>query len=206
MHTDNGEIYETIKSPVIKNIVLKFTEEEIKSIYTVGFFSMWLSNHWILMWFYRQFKQKYKYFWSTEYDVRISGDSSKIWKHESTNDFLYTLGNYRNINNKYNDHYVGGKLSELEKYHGYLQLARYSNSALEYLNKCFEEGENGQDELIIFSLLNRAKFVGSKKFLQTLIRGTWTWQDSYSASNRKIYEQMENPIYRKHTHIFHPVK
>ena len=208
MHTENDELYKKINTNYIKDIVLKFTEQEIKKIYSVGFFTMWLSNHWILMWFYKQFGKKYEYFWSMEYDVRISGDSSKIWKYPSRYDFLYTMGNYRNSRNKYRKYYIGGKLSELDKFYGYLQLARYSNNALEYLDKCYEEGENGQDELITYSLLIRGKLTGSKKFLRNLISGTWTWHSTYSDYNRKIYNQIEN----SHDHdknnvrIFHPIK
>lgn len=206
MHDEKNELSEKIQSPDIKNITLRFTEQDIKQLYSVGFYSMWLSNHWILMWFFKQFGHKYDYFWSMEYDVRISGNSVKIWNYESNYDFLYTMGNNINSMNVYNNHYIGGKLSELQKYHGYLQLVRYSGKALEYLNKCFEEGENGQDELITFSLLNRGNFSGSKKFLQSLIRGTWTWQDKFSVSNRKLYNKLETRLDDNHLCIFHPVK
>lgn len=207
MHDEDQKLKSSIKNNEIRNITHSFTENDIKGIYQVGFFSMWLSNHWILMWFYKKFGQKYKFFWSVEYDVRISGDSSKIWLHESAYDFLYPLGNYRNAKNIYNKHYVGGKLSELDKFHGFLQIARYSDRALEYLNKCYESGENGQDELITFSLLNRSGLTGSKKFLQRLVRGVWTWQDKYSESNKKLYETFElNHNDPNHLYIFHPIK
>jgi len=208
MHTENNEIYTKIKTEKIKKIVFKFTENEIKSIYPAGFFSMWLSNHWMLMWFYKQYGQKYKYFWSIEYDVRILGDSSKLWKYESSYDFLYAVGNYRNSKNKYNTFYVGGKLTELQKYHGFLQLTRFSKNVLDYLDKCFDEGENGQDELIIFSLLNRGNFTGSKKFLHSLIRGRWTWETKYSVFNKKIYDclQKQQPNNNGELYIFHPIK
>jgi hypothetical protein len=206
MHCENNMPFNIVKDDKIKKIILQFTEEDIKNIYSVGFYSVWLSNHWILMWFYKKYGQRYKYFWSIEYDVRISGDSSKIWLYESSYDFLYTMGNYRNAKNKYNNFYVGGKLSNLEKFFGFLQLARYSNKALEYLDKCFTEGENGQDELIIFSLLNRSGLFGSKKFLQSLVRGTWTWQDHYSEYNKKIYDKYEVQQNSNHLCIFHPIK
>ena len=205
MHTENDVIYNQIKNENIKNITLKYTEKEIKNTYSVGFYSMWLSNHWILMWFYKKFTTKYDYFWSMEYDVRINGDSAKIWNYHSSIDFLYTNGNHRCANNKYRNNYIGGKLSELQKFYGYLQLTRYSKKALEYLDKCYSEGENGQDELITFSLMNRSGLTISKKFLHSLIKGTWTWQNSYSPHNKKIYEQM-GKIHKDHLCIFHPIK
>ena len=206
MHSDDGTLCNNVKDETIKKNILQFSELEIKNIYSVGFYSMWLSNHWILMWFYKKYGIAYKYFWSIEYDVRISGNSSKIWRYDSTCDFLYAMGNYRNANNKYSSFYVGDKLSDIDKFFGYLQLARYSDKALEYLDKCFTEGENGQDELIIFSLLNRSGLLGSKIFLQSLIRGNWTWQDNYSDYNKKIYNDYEAQRNSNHLHIFHPIK
>ena len=192
----------------LKSIVLSFTEDEIKSIYPTGFYSMWLSNHWILMWFYKKRGSSYKYFWSMEYDVRISGSSTNIWCHESNYDFLYTMGNYRNINHKYITYYVGTKLNITDRFFGYLQLARYSNKALECLDKYFSEGENGQDELIIFSLINYSGLTKSNAYLSKLIRGSWTWIDGYSDYNKKIYHEYNRLLIRdkKQVYIFHPIK
>ncbi|AZL89523.1 hypothetical protein QKC54_gp0294 [Megavirus baoshan] len=201
MHDEN-QMISAIKEP-INNIIITFTELDIKKLYTTGFYSMWLSNHWILMFFFKKYGSHYKYIWSMEYDVRISGDSSILWNYKGTEDFIYAMGNYQNLKNKYINYYVGNKLSNNNKYHGYLQLARYSNRCLKYLDECYTKGENGQDELITFSLINRAKFSSSKTFLQKLIRGTWTWQNIYSESNRKLYDHLEN---NNTLAIFHPVK
>lgn len=203
MHDETDETFNKISSDKIKNIVLKLKEQDIKNIYPNGFISMWLSNHWIMMWFFKKFGNKYKYIWSMEYDVRISGSAIKLWNCTSLDDFLYPMGNYRNINHCHNHNYVGGKLNESEKYHGYLQLARYSNTFLKYLDKCFDEGENGQDELIIFSLINRSGLTSSKKILQKCICGVWTWQNKYSYYNKKMYEQYEKTNV---LHIYHPIK
>ena len=197
MHGDSQ-----VNDDSLKDIIIKFTEEEIKGIYQVGFFSMWLSNHWILMWFYRKFNN-YKYYWSFEYDVRISGNSNLIWNYNGSYDLLYPRGNYRNTNNKYKECYIGGKLTPLQKFYGYLQISRYSNRALKYLDKCFEEGENGQDELIIFSLLNRGGFTGSKIFLRSLVKGIWTWESMYSDYNKSLYNKANSV---NQLSIFHPVK
>lgn len=206
MHTEDNIIYEEVKNENLKKCILKFKESDIKSLYETGYFSMWLSNHWILMWFFKNFGQTYEWFWSFEYDVRICGDSSKIWNYNCNYDFLYTRGNYRNPTNKYLSYYVGTKLTNLEKYHGFLQMARYSKNCLKYLNECFENGENGQDELIVYSLLNRKGMSGSKKFLQSLIRGNWTWQTQFSNVNKRLYEKLENNPNNNTVAIFHPVK
>ena len=118
---------------------------------------------------------------------------------------MYPRGNTRNANHHLRDYYVGGKLTELDKFYGYLQLARYSKKALEYLDKCYESGENGQDELITFSLLNRGKLSGSRTFLGNLIRGTWTWQSIKSHKNKELFDYFEA---NKHDHVFilHPIK
>lgn len=211
MHCETNDFYDKIKDDQLKNIILKFTEAEIKGIYPIGFYSMWLSNHWILMWFYRQFRDKYQYFWSIEYDVRISGDSSKIWLHDSTDDFLYTRGfvkrsKYEQI---HRNNYIGAGLTD--KRFGHLQLARYSNQALASLDQCYEAGENGQDELITYSLIIRRDLSRSNKYLLSLIRGTktWTTDDRRSTSNKLTYERLEEMRASgkiDKLYIFHPVK
>ncbi len=205
MHITENENYD-IKNEQLKKNIIKFTENEIKNIYSSGFISMWLSNHWILMWYYKNFGLNYKYFWSIEYDVRISGDSSKIWLHDSPIDFLYTKGNYRNIKHPYIKLYTGKVLTDLEKFFGYLQLARYSNQALAYLDHWFSQGENGPDELIIYSLINKSELTGSKKFLQSLVAGTWTWENKYSQANKQLFDYCESLQYNNNVYIFHPVK
>lgn len=206
MHLDDNNILQLVESEKIRKITLKFTEQEIKNLYQSGYYSMWISNHWILMWFYRNYGSEYKYFWSVEYDVRIHGDSSKIWSYNSPCDFLYTIGNYQNANHKYKDFYIGSKISESEKYYGFLQIARYSHRMLRYLDECFSNGENGQDELIIYSLLNRGGFTKSNLFLSSLIRGIWTWDNRYSNYNRYIYESNKIRKNNMELYIFHPIK
>uniref|UniRef100_A0A6G6ABZ8 Uncharacterized protein n=1 Tax=Borely moumouvirus TaxID=2712067 RepID=A0A6G6ABZ8_9VIRU len=202
LHDESGNIINQIDNN-LKNIILTFTEKDIQNLYPTGFYSMWLSNHWILMWFFQKYGDKYDYIWSVEYDVRISGESNLLWNCNDNSDFLFVRGNYKNPKNKYNNHYVGNNLDENNKYHGYLQLARYSKKSLEYLNECYNNGNNGQDELITFSLLNKSGLSMSKDFLQKLVRGTWTWQENYSASNRKIYNYLQN---KNILAIFHPIK
>lgn len=205
MHMRENEIY-NVKNDKIEKIIIRFTEADIKSIYSSGFISMWLSNHWILMWFYKNFGSNYKYFWSVEYDIRISGNSSKIWLNNSSFDFLYTKGNYRNVNHPYMKLYKGSILTDSEKYIGYLQLARYSDKALEYFDEWFTKGENGPDELIIYSLINKSGLSESKIFLQSFIAGVWTWENKYSSNNKKIYNYCESLKNSNHLYIFHPIK
>ena len=210
MHDETGEIREKIIDPNIKDSTLNPTESDIKDIYLSGFYSMWLSNHWLLMWFYKIFST-YDYYWSIEYDVRISGDSGKIWLHDSTKDFLYITGNHRSATNKYSNHYVSpiesDTLTNDDKFYGFLQLSRYSVKFLEYLDKRFIKGENGQDELIIFSLANRGGFTMSNTFLKPLVRGMWTWEQRHALKNKIEYEKMDkNNSDNKYLCIYHPIR
>lgn len=173
-------------------------EDEIKNLYSIGFFNIWLSNHWILMWFFQNYK-KYDYYWTVEYDVRIKGDSRKIWNYYSNIDFLYPRGNVHNPKADYFNYYEGNKLKFEDKRTGFLQLARYSIKLLNYLNECFLE-ENGQDELIIFSLVKRGNFTLSNFFLGSLIKGKWCADSNSSKYNKKIYNNI------KCLSIFHPIK
>ena len=232
MHTENNDIYHKITTNYIKDITLVITEADIRQLYQKGFYSMWLSNHWILMWFYKKFATKYEYFWNMEYDVRISGDSRKLWSCTNNDDFMYVTGFFHKPNHLYFDYYIGNKIENADKYFGFLQLARYSNKLLAYLNECFESGENGQDELIIFSLIastlegadssckrglseqrncgnnfagSANKFSCSNKLLSSMQCGAWTWDDAWSNHNKCLYEMAEKMNYGQ-IYIYHPVK
>lgn len=204
LHDENNILIQKVSNHILKTKILIFTEFDIKNIYSKGFISMRLSNHWIMMWFYKKFNN-YDYYWSVEYDVRINGNSILLWNYDEKYDFLYPKGNYKRINHPNINYYSGSKLTINDRYFGYLQLARYSNNAITYLDKCYSEGENGQDELITFSLLNNSNLTMSRKFLSHLIRGTWTWINSYSNQNKITWYQ-----YKKYKPnelcIFHPIK
>jgi len=208
MHSDNHKLINKIKDTNLKKYVLMFTEKDIRKVYNKGFYSMWLSNHWILMWFYKLYKNKYDYFWSIEYDVRISGDSSKLWKYNGVEDFIYPIEPFKDPKWRYKNHYVGGKLTDKNKYYGYLQLARYSNKFLAYLDTCYQSGENGQDELITFSLFKRGNFTGSKTILNDLIKKSWSVDSSDTQKYKKLLTESEKKYQsdKSHLTIFHPIK
>ena len=197
-----------IQNKNLASRVLVFTEEDIRSIYPEGFYSMWISNHWILMWFFIKFGTKYKYFWSIEYDVLIVGDSGLIWNYDSDMDFLYVRGMSYHPNNKHFNCYVGGDLQDKDKRQGYLQLARYSHAVLTYFHQCFLNGENGQDELITYSLVKRGGFTRSNTYLGSLVKGTWTWDTKYSYVNRLVGAKLVTMLkyLPKSVWILHPVK
>lgn len=202
IHCENPETFNTINNKELKQHVLIFREKDINKIYRKGFFGMWLSNHWITMWFYKQFKNNYQYFWTIEYDVRISGNGSILWEYSGNEDFLFPIEPFKDSNWGWKNHYVGDKLTDENKYYGYLQLARYSNKFLEYLDKHFENGENGQDELIIFSLFKRGNFTGSKNLLDGLINNSWSVIGSESDKHKNILKDHE----KKSLRIYHPIK
>lgn len=200
LHDEKDNIIDTIPANMLQYVLI-IKESDIK-IYDSGFISMWMSNHWILMWFFLHNRDKYNYIWSIEYDVRIIGNSNLIWSINDNADFIYTLGNNKDVTNKYSGLYSGKILSDDDKYYGHLQLARYSMNTLNYLHNNFKSGENGYDELITFSLLNRSNLKLSN-ILHTLIGGIWTWDQRYSLHNRRIITCYNNSNTLK---IFHPVK
>ena len=212
IHSDDDTVQKKIKDQSLKKYILVFKESNIKNLYSQGFYSMWLSNHWILMWFFKQFRNKYIFYWSIEYDVRISGNSLKIWNYSGTEDFIYPIEPFKNPEWTWKNHYIGGPLTDNTKWYGYLQLARYSNKFLEYLDKYYEAGENGQDEMITFSLFKRGQteigLTGSKDILHKLIKNSWSVDNSESDKNKKILEESESK-YQTNTNqliILHPVK
>lgn len=206
MHDETGLLQQRVRSPDLQSRLMCFKEADIRSTYESGFYSMWQSNHWILMWFFKH-KPAYDYYWSIEYDVRISGRSDCIWTLDATEDFVYTIGGFSRPNHKYANHYVGPLLDTVYKRFGFLQLARYSRRALTYLDACFTAGNNGHDELITFSLIldSNSGLIHSNAHLKDLIRGTWTWLDRYAPLNRLAYERLQQKRDYK-PYIFHPVK
>ena len=198
---DEGSLYSQIISPDLRKRTLKFTEVEIKKLYPQGYYDIRTSNHWIMMWFYHQYPN-YQYYWSMEYDLRIHGNSNIIWNYHVHFDLLYPRGFRLGNNNMYRDKYCGGRLSDNEKYYGYLQLSRYSNRFLMHLDKVFQSGENGQDELIIFSIIKRDGFTHSQEFLSKMIKGYWTWEPKYSNINRIMLDNLIEPG----PFILHPIK
>ena len=208
MHSDNFNLINQIKDQDLRKYVLMFREADIKKIYKHGFYSMWLSNHWILMWFYKQLRDKYQYYWSIEYDVRISGNSSKIWTYIGTEDFVYPIEPFKDLNWGWKNHYAGNKLTDDNKYYGYLQLARYSNNFLKYLDSRFEAGENGQDEMIIFSLFKLSGLSGTKTMLNKLIKNSWSVANSESDKHKKMLSKSETKYQtdKNNLCIYHPIK
>lgn len=209
MHSDKYDLIDKIKDEKLKKYVVMYSEDEIKKTYKVGFFGMWLSNHWILMWFYKKTRHlNYKYYWSIEYDVRISGDSKKIWKYKGDEDFIYPVEPFKNPEWTWRGHYVGGPLKDHTKWYGYLQLTRYSRKFLEYMDEHYEAGENGQDEMMMFSLFKRGqKKIGLKgsNYLNKFIKDSWSVDASESDKHIKKYHKSESEKNKKLT-IFHPVK
>lgn len=210
MNCDSLDIFNQIIEEKIRKITLVISEKNLKQIYPIGFFDMYLSNHWLMMWFYQNNK-KYDYYWSIEYDVRIIGNSYNIWDHSEDIDFLHTgyidqTEGIMTLEEKYKwpdfYTYAGNKLLEEERYFGNLQVSRYSNRLLQYLDKCFEE-ENGQDEIIIYSLILKGNYSMSNVFLNGLIKGIFTWNNRYINYNKEIYESLKNSNILG---IFHPIK
>lgn len=204
LQDDEGKLLSKVRSNNLRKLITVVTEDEIKSIYDSGYINKLLSNHWILMWFFRHYPD-YDYYWSMEYDVKILGNSNRIWEIDSDADFLYPTGNYRtSANNKYNDTAIGDLFEE--KYSGFLQLARYSNEALRYLDDMYMNGNNAQDEIATFTLLRHSGLSMSAKELHPLITGYWTCDNYYQKENLKKYQMCKKWLRPDELFIFHPIK
>lgn len=203
LHDETGDLIALIKSEKVKSITLCVTEAVIKSIYCEGWVDMFLSNHWILMWFFKQHSY-YDYYWSIEYDVKVVGNSNKIWSIESDSDFLYPIGNRKvRITNKYTK---TAKKLDMPLYAGFLQIARYSQKALEYLDSQYVQGVNAQDEIATFTILNKSGFKMDNKPLHRMIKGTWSYDNFYQEENLKQYYILKYHTTKDETYILHPIK
>lgn len=199
---DEKEEYSNDIHTDLREITICVTSSDIKSIYPSGFFDMMISNHWILMYFYQKYGTVYDYIWSMEYDIRISGDSNLIWNNKYEEDFLYTHGFYHNPKNIHYTKYTG---SSTKLYQGYLQLARYSKKLLKLMDETFQTGENGQDELITYTIIfnNLDKITKSNHLLVPLIKGQWSWESKYGHLN---YASFLKNNAKNTLGIYHPVK
>lgn len=211
LHSNDGQLAKQIRNEELKKHIIVFHEEEIITLYPNGFFNLWLCNHWILMWFFKRYSN-YDYYWSMEYDVRISGNGAYIWNYSGNEDFVYPIPEFQNDEWTWKDYYTGNKLSDETKWYGYLQLTRYSRRFLKYLDMYFSTGENGQDEMIIYSLFKRGQkeigLEGNHEFLNNLIDDSWSVDPAKSPENKKIF-RMANKEYRsnpEHLTIIHPIK
>lgn len=176
-----------------------YENEQLMNVYPNGYIDEYYSNHWLNMAFYHD-NPNYDYYWFLEYDVRISGDSNKLFTMRSDADFLFTKGMY---------HYPTGEhftkafgIEEKDRYQGFLQMARYSNKALSYLDSKFNEGINGQDELAIYSLI-RLSNLTYRADLAQLVQGAWTWDKHFSAYNKASFVRNEELNVLA---IYHPIK
>ena len=186
--------------------ILLFTKpNKIEKLYDTGFVSMWASNHWLLMWFYKNYPD-YDFYWSIEYDVRIIGNMDKLWKINKKYDFVYPVKPFTNESDSWLDTYVGDIFTLKDFRFGYLQLARYSNRFLYLLDLYFINGEHAQDELITYTIFNNAKkkydFRGTHIYLAKHIKNSWSVDGNYSEKNHEIIKNHNG----KRLLLLHPVK
>ena len=180
--------------------VMVYSEEMIRTVYPEApFYGMWLSNHWILSWAMKTLS--YDYVWNIEYDVRIVGDSRWIWTYRGGEDFIYPIATFQNPDWPYREMYRG-PLTHAEKWYGYLQLARYSRRFLQYLDAIYPV-ENGQDELITYSLFHRSGMTGSHHLLGPWIKSSWFVDNVHIPANRERIRAAEAKGDRL---LVHPVK
>lgn len=181
----------------------------LEKVYKKGFFGAWLSNHWLLMSWWKSRGRAMKdvdWVWSIEYDVGIVGDSGHLWRavHESTDaDLLGSFGPFQDESWPYKDNYVG-VMADSDKWFGYVQLSRYSRRFLDYMDAAFERGENGQDEMMIYSLAKRGGFTIETEPLHCL-QGFWSalGNDAHDAIHAHDSQQSEPTGL---VQLFHPVK
>lgn len=202
LHDEAGELFAKIKSEKVRERTLVVTEALIQKLYPKGFINMFLSNHWLLMWFYTQ--HTYDYYWTIEYDVKIIGHSDRVWQISSTADLLFPIGNKRvSSENKYTKTAIG---LEAPLYAGFIQIARYSKRALDYLHSKYSQGMNAQDEIAIFTLLHKSNLVLESAPLWALIKGVWTFDSYYQQENLKQWQYLKQWATPDELYIMHPIK
>ena len=164
---------------------------------------MWESNHFIDLYFYKNFGEKYDYMWFLEYDVRILGDTSYFWRSELNHDLLIPKNiTIADSNWKYYN-YLHESFNE--KYLCLKQLYRSSKIFLMKLDELFQDGINGHCELIIGSICKKFNFTYDYNFLNSRIQGIWTHNPEFSVYNIETFNKLAHSVIIK-PYIFHPIK
>jgi len=191
---------------IINNDIIKiYTEDNIREMYPNGVINMWISNHIIELWFYKNFGTEYDYIWSIEYDVRILGSGECFWKTALTHDLLIPkkITKVHKSDVWYNK--IHDSFKPNERYHADLQMHRSSKRFLNKLDELFKRSINGQDEIIYGSVCMKYNFSYDYSLLNEKIRGTWSPYSKYSNYNTEVINSFnKNQI--TDTYIFHPVK
>jgi len=215
LHDEYNEVNKKIASDEIRNHVLSFTSQDVKELYYNNYVDMYFRSHLSHFWFYKKYPN-YSYYWILEYDTRIVGNSKIFWNYTGQEDFISPSGiyNYPKDGIFYN-HYEN-RLKNIDRftnhneniYWTYIQFMRCSIKFLNYMDSKLDEGENGQDETIIGTMVISGNFNYSD--LSKYIKGNWygsSTQDivDYNKSEwnkyNELHENDENEVF-----IFHPVK
>lgn len=188
---------------------------------------IWSSSHWIFMWWWKHVGQHagYDNVWVVEYDVRHVGNLDLLWTAVD-DDVDYVHTNRMEVVPEC-DKWIKASSPALkeackEYRSAYKQVIRLSKSALNYLDACFAQGLNGQDERAIATLLwNAGKGGGFKaegngsllappfRFasLAPLLCAGWTWEAAAIPRIKQAWlaaKSSEDPTARPT--LFHPIK
>jgi hypothetical protein len=191
--------------------LFRVSDEELHRVYDRGFVDPWLSNHWLLMSWWKRVGRAggYQFVWSVEYDVGIVGNSAVLWGEPSGADLIASYGPFRDSAWPYKDRYFCDKATSAclarrdeDKWYGYVQISRYSARFLDYMDHVFESGENGQDEMMIFSLAKKGQFSIDTEAIACR-QGFWSAQGADAALAKKAYMAMAPA---PSLTLFHPIK
>jgi hypothetical protein len=176
--------------------ILRPSIKEIEALYDYKMHkSLWASNHWILMWFWRYLGRSLNldYVWSIEYDVRSQGDLKELWTIDFC-DFLSTSP----IKEDDSGYWASSIKWTLKKYICHKQIFRMSPKFLDYLDEQFKEGRNGQDEMSLATHAILGNF--STSSLKKYLHSSWSTCSQMSEAQLKAESNTEKLI------LFHPIK
>lgn len=189
--------------------LFRVSDGELARVYDRGFVDPWLSNHWLLMAWWKRVGRAggYQFVWSVEYDVGIVGNSAELWGEPSGADLIASYGPFQDSAWPYKDRYFCDTAASAclarrdeDKWYGYVQISRYSARFLDYMDHVFESGENGQDEMMIFSLAKKGQFSIDTEAVACR-QGFWSAQGADAALAKKAYTAPARSLT-----LFHPIK
>lgn len=176
------------------------------------------SNHFILMWFARQYPE-YSYYWNIEYDVDYTGDWRKLFKafRLSKSDFLSC--HIRHFHDEpgwywWKVFYSGDThISLANRIASFNPIYRLSKRAARLLDSKFSEGWGGHHEVAIPTILNYYGYIledigGSGEYVSQHNTNKFYCQQTpppYGTMRHKP-EFGLNEISAENQYLYHPVK
>lgn len=187
------------------------TTKALMALYPSGFVSPAFSNHWFIMHWWKHIGslKRCPHVWQIEYDVGHAGRLEALWDVVKP-DIDYATPKPIHENAAMFEHFLSmftPAARTAKPYKSYKQVFRLSAKALDYLHLQFMDGKNGQDEMIIATLLKNATSPFTFSTFAGYLHPSWTWDNKKGDQVKEALRKVQDAgITATPVLLFHPVK